>query len=86
MLFRSKLGDVLCYHLKGDIQSEALAPLTGTTAQGVPIGTEVWIAKDSLLVQQVKLTGKITDSEADGIVRTLTFTNYNKDVDIAFPK
>lgn len=86
MLEDEKIGDVPCYHLKGDILSEKLAPLTGTTAQGVAIGTEVWIDKDRLLVQQVKLAGKITDTEADGIVRTLTFTNYNKDVDISFPE
>ncbi len=86
MLKDEKIGDVLCYHLKGDILSETLAPLTGTTAQGVAIGTEVWIDKDGLLVQQVKLTGKITDSEIDGIVRTLTFTDYNKDIDISLPK
>jgi hypothetical protein len=81
-----KIGDVQCYHLKGNIPSEALAPLTGTTAKGAAIGTEVWIDKESLLVQQVKLTGKITDTESDGIVRTLTFTNYNKDVDISLPE
>lgn len=86
MLGDEKIGDIMCYHLKGDILSETLAPLTGTTAQGVAIGTEVWIDKDSFLVQQVKLTGKITDGEIDGIVRTLTFTNYNKDVDITLPK
>lgn len=86
LLEDEKIGDLLCYHLKGDILSEALAPLTGTTAQGVAIATEVWIDKDSLLVQQVKLNGKITDSEIDGIVRTLTFTNYNKDVEIKLPE
>lgn len=80
-----KIGDIQCYHLKGDILSESLAPLTGTTAKGAAIATEVWIDKESLLVQQIKLTGKITDAETDGIVRTLTFTNYNKDVDIALP-
>lgn len=85
-LEEEKIGDVMCYHLKGDILSETLAPLTGTTAQGVPIGTEVWIDKADLHVQQVKLSGKITDTEADGIVRTLTFTNYNKDVNIMLPE
>lgn len=81
-----KVGDILCYHIKGDIASQTLEPLTGTTAKDVPINVEVWIDKEGLLVQQVKLTGKITDSEADGIVRTLTFTNYNKDVEITLPK
>lgn len=81
-----KVGKTLCYHLKGDVLSETLAPLTGTTATGVKIGTEVWISKKNLLVQQVKLTGKITDTEEAGITRTLTFTNYNKDIDIKLPE
>lgn len=81
-----KVGEVLCYHLKGDITSETLKPFTGTTAEGVLISTEVWIDKEDMLVQQVKLTGKITDTETDGIVRTLLFTNYNKDVAITLPE
>lgn len=81
-----KMGGSQCYHLKGNVLSENLAPLTGTTATGVKIGTEVWISKKDFLVTQVKLTGKITDTETDGITRTLTFTDYNKDIDITLPE
>ncbi len=80
-----KVGKTKCYHLKGDVLSETLAPLTGTSATGVEIGTEVWIDKKTFHVMQVKLTGKITDSEADGITRTLIFADYNKDIDIELP-
>jgi len=80
-----KVGKTQCYHLSGNVSSETLAPLTGTTATGVKIGTEVWIDQKTFLVQQVKLTGKITDSETDGITRTLNFTNYNKNIDIELP-
>ena len=81
-----KVGKTNCYHLSGNVLSEDLAPLTGTTATGVKVGTEVWISKKTLLVQQIKLTGKITDTEDDGITRTLTFTNYNKDINIELPE
>lgn len=81
-----KVGKTKCYHLSGNVLSEDLAPLTGTTATGVKIGTEVWISKKTLLVQQIKLTGKITDTEEAGITRMLTFSNYNKDVDITLPE
>lgn len=80
-----KIGDVQCYHIKGDLATPSLAPLTGTTAKDGTVAAEVWIAKDSFTVQQVKLTGKITDSEKDGIVRTLTISNYGKDVTITLP-
>jgi hypothetical protein len=82
----TSVGGKNCYHLKGNIASEALQPLTGTTATGVPIAAEVWIDKETMLVQQVQLTGKITDSEAGGIVRTLQFSDYDKEVAIALPQ
>jgi len=85
-LGEEKVGNTKCYHLKGDVLSETLAPLTGTTATGAAIGTEVWISEKTFFVQQIKLTGKITDSETDGITRTLTFTDYNKKVDIKLPE
>ena len=80
-----KIGDVLCYHLTGTIASEDLKPLTGATVEGGVIPAEVWIDKDTMLVQQVRLTGKITNTEKDGIERTLTFTNYGADIEIALP-
>ena len=85
-LGNEKLGKTSCYHLSGNVLSESLAPLTGTTATGVKIATEVWISQKTLLVQQVKLNGKITDNEQDGITRILTFTNYNKEIDIKLPE
>ena len=81
-----KVNKTKCYHFTGEVMSEALAPLTGTTATGVPIATEVWINKKNFQVVQVQLTGKITDTEVDGITRTLTFSNYNKDIDITLPE
>jgi hypothetical protein len=84
-LGEEKVGKIKCYHLKGDVLSETLAPLTGTSATGVKIGTEVWIDKKTFHVQQVKLTGKITDTEEDGITRTLIFSDYNKDIKIELP-
>ncbi|MEA4895204.1 MAG: LppX_LprAFG lipoprotein [Oscillospiraceae bacterium] len=84
-LGQEKVGKTKCYHLGGDVLSETLAPLTGTSATGVKIATEVWIDKKTFRVQQVKLTGKITDTEADGITRTLVFSDYNKDIDIQLP-
>lgn len=85
-LGNEKVGSSQCVHLKGDVLSETLQPLTGTSAKGVKVATEVWIDTKTFLVSQVKLTGKITDSETDGITRTLNFTNYNKNIDIELPK
>jgi hypothetical protein len=81
-----KVGEVLCYHIKGDIMSQTLEPITGVTAKDIPVGVEVWVDQEGLLVQQIKLTGKITDTEQDGIIRTLTISNYDKDVEIKLPE
>lgn len=80
------VGGTLCYHLKGTITSDVLSPITGAAAKGVPIATEVWIGKQDFLVQQVKLTGKVTDTEKEGIVRTLTFSNFNQNINITLPQ
>ena len=84
-LGEEKVGKTKCYHLKGNVLSETLAPLTGVSATGEKIAAEVWIDKKTFHVQQVKLTGKITDSEEDGITRTLVFSDYNKKIDIELP-
>lgn len=81
-----QVGDTLSYHLKGGVASEALSPLTGSAVTGVIVDTEVWIGKEDFLVRQVKLTGKITEGEIEGIVRTLTFTNFNQNVNITLPQ
>ncbi len=79
------LGGTLCYHLSGDVDSSKLAAIAGSSAQGVTIKAEVWIAQSDFLPRQIKLTGKITATEKDGIVRTLTFSAYNEDVKIEKP-
>jgi hypothetical protein len=81
-----QVGDALCYHLSGGIASEALKPLTGSSITGATVNAEVWIGQTDFLVRQVKLTGKITDGEKDGIVRTLTLSDFNKPVEITLPQ
>jgi hypothetical protein len=80
------VGGTLCYHLKGTISSDTLSPITGAAAKGVAIATEVWVGKEDFLVRQVKLTGKVTDTEKEGIVRTLAFSNFNQNVNISLPQ
>jgi hypothetical protein len=77
---------VPCYHLKGAVPSEEMKPITGTAVAGVNADVDVWIAKDSFQIQQIKVAGKIAAGDADGIVRTLTFNGYGKVIDIQLPK
>jgi hypothetical protein len=79
-------GGVPCYHLSGNIKSENLAAITGSAAPGSSITTEVSIGKDDLLVREVRLTGQITETEVKGIVRTLSFSNFNQSITIEMPQ
>jgi len=77
---------VICYHLSGSISSDDLSAITGSSVKGVAINIEIWIGKDDLLVRNIKVTGKITETEVQGIVRTLNFSNYNEAVKIELPE
>jgi len=79
-------GGVICYHLSGSISSEDLSAITGSSVKGVAINVEVWIGKDDLLLRSVKLTGKITETEVPGIVRTLSLSDFNEVISIELPK
>jgi hypothetical protein len=75
-----------CYHISGSIDSASLSPITGSSVQGTPIGVELWAGKDDFLVRSIQLTGKITDTEAAGIIRTLSLSSFNETIDIALPQ
>jgi len=79
------LQGTACYHLSGDIDSGNLSAISGSSVKGVTIKAEIWIAKEDSLPRLIKLTGKISETEKDGIIRTLSFSNFNLDVKIEKP-
>lgn len=81
-----QMGGVLCYHLKGSLLSDTLRPIMGSAAQGVAISSEAWIGKDDFLVRHIKLEGKITETEKEGIVRTLDLSDFNGVITIQLPE
>ena len=81
-----QLAGVNCYHLSGNIDSANLSPITGSSVPGTAIGVELWVGKDDLLVRSIKLTGQITATEVQGIVRTLSLSNFNETLNIALPQ
>ena len=76
----------MCYHLSGSIDSEKLTPITGSSVKGTAINVELWVGKDDSLVRSIKLTGKITDTEVQGIVRTLSLSNFDEAMSIGLPQ
>ena len=77
---------VMCYHLSGSVDSEKLTPITGSSVKGTAINVELWVGKDDSLVRSIKLTGKITEIEVSGIVRTLSLSNIDESINIALPQ
>jgi hypothetical protein len=76
----------LCYHLSGTIDSGDLSAITGNSAEGVAIKTEIWIGINDFLVHKVQLEGKITENEVEGIVRLLRLSNFDKEISIELPE
>jgi lipoprotein LprG len=87
----TKLSDeqsagVVCYHISGSIDSEKLSPITGSSVKGTTIGVELWVGKDDFLIRSIKLTGKITETEVTGIIRTLDISAFDETISITLPK
>jgi hypothetical protein len=80
-----KIEGVSCYHLSGSIASDELRPITVTSVEGVAIPIEVWIGEEDFLVRHIKLEGKITESEVEGIIRTIKLSSFNEEVSIEVP-
>jgi len=86
----TKLSDeevegAICYHLSGSIDSDELRPITVSSVPGVTIHIEVWIDQEDFLVRHIRLEGKITETEVEGIIRTLKLSNFNEEVSIEVP-
>jgi hypothetical protein len=74
-----------CYHISGETDSGNLNAISGSSIQGTKCKVEAWISRDNFLPQVIKLEGRITETEKEGIIRTLTFTDYNLDAKIEKP-
>ncbi len=79
------LDGVLCYHLGGNIISNDLRPITIIAVEGASIPIEIWIGQEDFLLRSIKLEGRITEAEVEGIVRTLKLSDYNAAVTIEPP-
>ncbi len=87
MLEAEMVGGVLCYHLKGELDSEVLdAIAVGHAAEGLSVDTEIWIGGEDFLLRKVEFDGRITEEEKEGIIRTLEISSFNEPVNIELPE
>lgn len=80
------VGGVSSWKITGMVDSQLLAPFTGSTATtGTPIKTTLWIGKADYQIHQVTLLGKASDTDTAQSVRTFTLSNFNEQVTITAP-
>ena len=78
-------SDAAQYRISGTLPATALAPLFGETEAHISVDVTLTIDKAELYLTQARLEGRITPTEADGIVRTITLSAFDGPVDIAIP-
>lgn len=73
------------YHIQGELPSESLRPITLSSVEGVNVSADVWVDRESFLINQIRIEGQITETEKPGIIRILKLSDYNKVVEITSP-
>ena len=73
------------YEIEGKLPATALSSLLGGMMEGATVNARLTIDTDSLFLKQAILEGRLTESEPDGVVRTITLSNFNEQVTIEPP-
>lgn len=73
------------YHISGTLPATALAPLFGETEAQSDVNVTLLIDKSNLHLTQARLEGRITPTEADGVARAITLSQFNEQLDISAP-
>ncbi len=71
--------------IEGALPVEALEPLLGGLMEGNTVDVRLNIDSDSLYLTRAILDGRLTASEPDGVVRTITLSEFNEQVTIEPP-
>ena len=71
--------------IEGALLVEALKPLLGGLMEGNTVDVRLNIDSDSLFLTQAILDGRLTAIEPDGVVRTITLSEFNEQVTIEPP-
>ena len=73
------------YEIEGALPVEALEPLLGGLVEGTTVNVRLTIDSDSLFLKRAILDGRVTAIEPDGVVRTITLSEFNEQVTIEPP-
>lgn len=71
--------------VEGGLAVSVLAPILGGAATDGDVRVELTVAADSLLLEKAVITGRVTASEADGVIRTITLWDFDAPITINPP-
>jgi lipoprotein LprG len=78
---------VKTYRITGTMDSGALVQAFGDAAKpGNKVAIEVWVGVDDNLPRRARLTGKLSNDDADNVVRQVDLSKFGSTVDIKPPE
>lgn len=79
------VGGVDCYQLEATLDSADLVGFVGNAEPGREVTAHLWVGVDDLLVRRIELAGPLAPDDAGDIVRRITLSDFDADVEITAP-
>jgi len=79
------VGGVDTYHVEGVVEARDVTPILGNEPSGRLVDLELWMGKEDSILRRLRLSGPISDDEADDIVRTVDVSQFDEAFQIEPP-
>ena len=73
------------HHLGGRLPARAVQFIAGSFVEGSVLEAELWVGTEDFRLRKLRLDGLITEGEPPGLVRVLTFSDFDQPFDIQPP-
>ena len=73
------------YKISGNLDAKQLEPLIGSTLENSVVAVELIVNVSNLLMSNAELSGKVTEFDIEGIIRTINITDFNDSIVIEKP-
>ena len=73
------------YKISGNLDAKQLEPLIGNTLENSVVAVELIVNVSNLLMSNAELSGKVTEFDIEGIIRTINITDFNDSIVIEKP-
>ncbi len=82
---QSEIDGVKTYEIKGTLDSGFLQAALQSVQPGHPVTVQLWIGVSDSLPRRARISGRLSDGEAENIVRQVDLSKFNAKVDIQPP-